>query len=413
MFQLDEQTQMIAGVIRQWCQSTLQPRIPALEHGTEMPFELMKKMSKTFGFDAMLGGAVKKRIAKLRAAEQSGTEDKTDMAETMSEAGGRNPMMMHVVVKELSRVSPGFAMGFGVSMGLTGGAIVSKGTADQVERWGLPLSTVQLIGSWCLTEPDAGSDAFGSMRTTAVPDGSSYVLTGSKTFITNGPGADVFLVYAKIDRGETPEGRGLGTFIVERGMPGVTVGPPFKKMGMRDSPTSEVFFDGVRLGVEHLLGGREKGRGGRTDTKESLGNERSGIPSMAWGIIERCYDASLSYVRERKQFGRAIGEFQAVQLKITDLFLKLRTVENIVYRLAWMQQNGKRDMAYINASKAMAAQLAVDAALTAVQIHGGYGYMEELGIEKLARDAKLLELGAGTTDINLLAAARELIGVTE
>jgi len=196
-------------------------------------------------------------------------------------------------------------------------------------------------------------------------------------------------------------------------MPGVTVGPPFKKMGMRDSPTSEVFFDDVRLGAEHLLGGKEKGRGGRSDTKESLGNERSGVPSMAWGIIERCYDASLAYVRERKQFGRPIGDFQAVQLKIADLYLKLRTVENIVYRLAWMQQNGKRDVPYINASKAMSAQLAVDAAMIAIQIHGGYGYMEELGLEKLARDAKLLELGAGTTDINLLAAARELIGPLE
>jgi hypothetical protein len=408
MFQLDEQSQMVAGVIRSWCQSTLQPRIPALEAGTEMPFELMKKLAKTFGFDAMLGGAVKKRIAKLR--EQKG--DETDFEKTISSAAG-NPMMMHVVVKELSRVSPGFAMGFGVSMGLVGGAIVAKGTADQIERWGLPITTVQQIGAWCLTEPGAGSDAFGSMRTTAVPDGASYVLKGSKTFITNGPGADVFLVYAKIDRGEPEEARGMGTFIVERTMPGVSVGPPFKKMGMRDSPTSEVFFDDVRLGIEHLLGGREKGRGGRTDTKDSLGNERSGVPSMAWGIIERCYDMSVAYVRERKQFGRAIGEFQAVQLKIADLFLKLRTVENIVYRLAWMQQNGKRDMPFINASKAMSAQLAVDAALTAIQIHGGYGYMEELGLEKLARDAKLLELGAGTTDINLLAAARELIGVTE
>ncbi|MBA3392388.1 MAG: acyl-CoA/acyl-ACP dehydrogenase [Deltaproteobacteria bacterium] len=406
MFQLDEQTQMVATVIRQWCQSTLQPRIPALEAGTEMPFELMKKMAKTFGFDAMLGGAVKKRLEKLRA----GAVDDPD--KMMSEAT-KNPMMMHVVVKELSRVSPGFAMGFGVSMGLVGGAIVAKGTPEQIERWGLPIATVQQIGAWCLTEPDAGSDAFGSMRTTAVPDGSSYVLKGSKTFITNGPGADVFLVYAKVDRGEAPEARGMATFIVERGMPGVSVGPPFKKMGMRDSPTSEVFFDDVRLGVEHLLGGREKGRGGRTDTKDSLGNERSGVPSMAWGIIERCYDMSVAYVRERRQFGRAIGEFQAVQLKITDLFLKLRTVENIVYRLAWMQQHGKRDMPYINASKAMSAQLAVDAALTAIQIHGGYGYMEELGLEKLARDAKLLELGAGTTDINLLACARELIGVTE
>ncbi len=409
MFQLDEQSQMVAGVIRQWCQSTLVPKIPALEAGTEMPFDLMKKLAKAFGFDAMLGGAVKKRIAKLRSGDvpPAGEDDKT-----LSKSMG-NPMMMHVVVKELSRVSPGFAMGFGVSIGLVGGALVTKGTADQIEKWGLPISTMQLIGAWCLTEPNAGSDAFGSMRTTAKPDGDGYVLSGSKTFITNGPGADVFLVYAKIDRGEPEAERGLATFIVERGMPGVTVGPPFKKMGMRDSPTSEVFFDDVKLGIEHLLGGKERGKAGRTDTKESLGSERSGVPSMAWGIIERCYDASLAYVRERKQFGRAIGEFQAVQLKITDLFLKLRTVENIVFRLAWMQQNNIKDMPYINASKAMSAQLAVDAAMIAIQIHGGYGYMEELGIEKLARDSKLLELGAGTTDINLLAAARQLIGVTE
>ena len=406
MFQLDEQSQMVAGVIRQWCQSTLQPRIPALEAGSEMPFDLMKQMSKTFGFDAMLGGAVRKRLERMRAGDDETLE------KTMTSATG-SPMMMHVVIKELSRVSPGFAMGFGVSMGLVGGAIVAKGTAEQIERWGMPITTVKQIGSWCLTEPNAGSDAFGSMRTTAVPDGSSYVLRGSKTFITNGPGADVFLVYAKIDRGEPEAARGLATFIVERGMPGVTVGPPFKKMGMRDSPTSEVFFDDVRLGVEHLLGGREKGRGGRSDTKDSLGNERSGVPSMAWGIIERCYDMSVAYVRERRQFGRAIGEFQAVQLKIADLFLKLRTVENIVYRLAWMQQHGKRDLPFVNASKAMSAQLAVDASLTAIQVHGGYGYMEELGLEKLARDAKLLELGAGTTDINLLAAARELIGITD
>ena len=426
MFRLDEQTQMVATMVRQWCQSQLAPKIPALEAGTEQPFELMKKMAKAFGFDAMLGASVQKRIAKLRAGDASagdGASQRTlasgrDGASQRTLASGdderiggaeRNPMMMAVVIKELSRVSPGFAMGFGVSMGLVGGAIVSKGTADQIEKWGLPISTVKQIGAWCLTEPGAGSDAFGSMRTTATPDGAGYILKGSKTFITNGPGADVFLVYAKIDR----EDGGVATFIVERGMPGVTVGPPFKKMGMRDSPTSEVFFDDVRLGVEHLLGGREKGKGGRSDTKDSLGNERSGIPAMAWGIIERCYDASLAYVRERKQFGRAIGEFQAVQLHITDLFLKLRTVENVVYRIAWMQSNNVRDMPFVNASKAMCAQLSVDAALTAIQIHGGYGYMEELGLEKLARDAKLLELGAGTTDINLLACARELIGVAE
>jgi alkylation response protein AidB-like acyl-CoA dehydrogenase len=403
MFRLDEQTQMVATMVRQWCQSQLAPKIPALEHGEEMPFELMKKMAKAFGFDAMLGASVHKRIAKLRAQSEDASD--ADAAKTLASGVG-NPMMMHVVVKELSRVSPGFAMGFGVSMGLVGGAIVAKGTADQIERWGLPVTTVKQIGSWCLTEPNAGSDAFGSMRTTVKRDGAGgYVLKGSKTFITNGPGADVFLVYAK-----TEDEGGVATFIVERGMAGVSVGPAFKKMGMRDSPTSEVFFDDVKLGIEHLLGGREKGKGGRGDTKDSLGSERSGVPAMAWGIIERCYDASLEYVRQREQFGRRIGDFQAVQLKIADLYLKLRTVENIVFRTAWMQQNGVRDMPFVNASKAMSAQMAVDAAMTAVQIHGGYGYMEEVGIEKLARDAKLLELGAGTTDINLLACARELIG---
>jgi alkylation response protein AidB-like acyl-CoA dehydrogenase len=397
MFELDEQTQMVATMVRQWCQTQLAPKIPVLETGAEQPFELMKKMAKAFGFDAMLGASVKKRIAKLRSGE-------ADDGDRQLAKGVGSPMMMHVVVKELSRVSPGFAMGFGVSMGLVGGAIVAKGTADQIERWGLPLATLQQIGSWCLTEPAAGSDAFGSMRTTATAEAGGYILKGSKTFITNGPGADVFLVYAKV-------GDGVSTFIVERTMPGVTVGPPFKKMGMRDSPTSEVFFDDVHLGLEHLLGGKEKGRAGRTDTKDSLGNERSGIPAMAWGIIERCYDASLAYVRERQQFGRPIGAFQAVQLHIADLYLKLRTVESVVYRTAWMQQKGVRDMPFINASKAMCAQYAVDCAMKAIQIHGGYGYMEELGIEKLARDSKLLELGAGTTDINLLAAARELIGV--
>src|SRR5690348_2158003 len=174
MFRLDEQTQMVQTMVRQWCQSQLAPKIPALEAGTEQPFALMKQMAKTFGFDALLGASVKKRIAKLRAGEDAS-------GERLAEAVG-NPMMMYVVVKELSRVSPGFAMGFGVSMGLAGGAIVSKGTPDQIEKWGLPLTTLQKIGSWCLTEPNAGSDAFGSMRTTARPEGSDYLLKGSKTF---------------------------------------------------------------------------------------------------------------------------------------------------------------------------------------------------------------------------------------
>ena len=246
------------------------------------------------------------------------------------------------------------------------------------------------------------------MQTTARPDPATpggWLLRGSKTFITNGPGADLFVVYARLDRGEARQEQTVASFVVERGMPGLSVGPPIKKMGMRDSPTSEIFFDDVPLSADHLLGG-ERGQGGRQATKENLAAERSAVPAMAWGIIERCYEQSLRYARERVQFGRPIGEFQAVQLKLADMFMKLINVENIVFRTAWMQQKKVSNPALINASKAYAAQMAVDVAMTAIQIHGGYGYMEELGLEKLARDAKLLERGAGTTDINLLAAAR-------
>jgi hypothetical protein len=412
MFELDEQARMVQKMLRSWCEAQLVPRIPALEHGTEQPFELMRTFAKTFGLDAMAGAAAKKKIARLRTAEAGGAPTAPEADERLSDALGGDPMIPQVVVKELSRCSPGFAMGWGVSVGLAGGAVLSKGTADQVERWGVPLVTVRAIGSWCLTEPGAGSDAFGSMKTTATPqpDG-SYRLRGSKTFITNGPGADIFVVYARIDRGEPAAEQAIATFVLDRGMPGFTIGTPFKKMGMRDSPTSEIFFDDVELGPERLLGGREPGRAGRGDTKENLASERSGIPAMAWGIIERCYDASLAHVRSREQFGRPIGEFQAVQLKIADLYMKLRIVESLVVRTAWMQKHGVRDAAFTNAAKAWCSQAAVEAAMTAIQVHGGMGYMEEVGIEKLARDAKLLELGAGTTDINLLSAARSLIGL--
>jgi acyl-CoA dehydrogenase len=394
-FRLNEQQALVQQMVRQWCERTLAPQIPALERGELEPWELMRAFQKTFGLDAMAASAVKKRIARLR----EGAEPRGDGDEDMASAAGGDPMLGYVVIKELSRVSPGFAMGWGVSLGLAGGAILAKGDAEQLERWALPIVKLDKIASWCLTEPGAGSDAFGSMKTTARRDGDGYVIQGSKTFITNGPGADLFVVYARLD--DAP-----ATFVLEKGMPGFTVGKPFKKMGMRDSPTCELFFEDVRVPASHRLGA-----GGRRDVKESLGNERSGIPAMAWGIIERCYDQTRTYVVERQQFGRPIGEFQAVQLKIADMYIKLKNVENIVYRTAWMQKEKLRDVAFINASKAYCSQTCVDVAMTAIQCHGGYGYMEEYHIEKLARDAKLLELGAGTTDINLLTAARHELGL--
>lgn len=412
MFELSEPNKMVMQMVRQWCQKNLYPALPKLESGEMVPYDLIRNMVKQFGLEMMARTSLQKRVKKLREIESGAAKETSggDLAEMMGDGGG-DPLMMAVVLKELSRCSPGFTMTWGASIGLAGGAIISKGTADQIEKYGIPLATVEKIGAWGLTEPGAGSDAFGSMTTTARPDGDSYVLNGQKTFITNGPYADIYVIYAKLDRGQPREEMPVNTFIVERGTPGFTQGKPFKKMGMRDSPTGELFFDNVRIPKANLLGGREKSAEGRADTKESLGNERSGIPAIAWGIMEECYERSLKYVKERQQFGRPVGEFQAVQLDIADMYVKIKNVENVVYRAAWMQKQGIRDVAFINATKAYCSQACLDVTLRAIQLHGGYGYMEEYHIEKLARDAKLLEIGAGTTYINYMAAARAILGI--
>lgn len=413
MFELTEPQKMMQDMVRHWCDTMLRPRLPELESGALLPYELMRDLVRQFGLADMARSSLAKRVRTLReraAAGESADAGPSALGDVLSDGdGGGDPLLFALLAKELCRCSPGFASSWGVSLALAGGAIIGKGTPDQIERWGIPIATLEKIGSWCLTEPDAGSDAFGSMRTTARPDGDGYVLKGQKTFITNGPYADVFVVYAKVDRGQPREQMPVNTFVLERGMPGFSQGKPFRKMGMRDSPTGELFFDDVRVPKENLLGGREKTAEGRADTKESLGNERSGLPAMAWGIIEECYERSLAYVKGRRQFGRAIGEFQAVQLDLADMYVKLKNVESITLRTAWMQRKGIRDVAFVNASKAYCSQMAVDVALKAIQLHGGNGYMEEFHIEKLARDAKLLELGAGTTHINYLTAARALL----
>ncbi|MCX5847974.1 MAG: acyl-CoA dehydrogenase family protein [Deltaproteobacteria bacterium] len=406
MFQLNEQQQMIQDMFRDYMAKEIQPKVEAMEDGTISSLELSRKLYSVIGAAEMIRPSLEK-LAKKREANP---EERIEMANVVSDSAGAmggDPMIMMILLKEISRVSPGMAMSFGVSVGLAGMAVLSKGTVRQIREYAIPLMTFEKIGSWCLTEPGAGSDAFGSMKTKAIPDGKGgYIINGTKTFITNAPEADLFIVYAKLDTGQPPEERPVHAFILERGMPGLTTGKPFHKLGMRDSPTSEVFMDTVRLEKKHLIGENEQKTGGRTSTKDSLGNERSGVPPICLGIIERCYEESIKYAKERVQFGRPIGEFQAVQLKIAHMYMLYKNVENIVFRTAWMQANGIRDASFINASKAYASTSAVEVTNIALQIYGGYGYMQEYPIEKLYRDAKLMELGAGTTDINLLTSAR-------
>ncbi len=395
MFELTEEQRMLEKTMRQFCEKELEPHIEKLESGEMLPYDIMRKMMVIIGLRPEPG------------SEASSSEGIGGIGSAM----GDN-MMSSIILKELSRVSPGFAIAWGASIGLAGIAILRRGTPEQVKKYGIPVLRMDKIGAWALTEPDAGSDAFGSMKSVARPKDSGYILNGTKTFITDAPYADVFVVYAKIDRGQPKAEQPVNAFILERGMEGLSTGKPFEKLGLKDSPTGEIFMEDVFVPAENLLGASEK-KGVRDQAKESLGTERSGVAPICWGIIEKCYEQSLAYAKERVQFGKPIGEFQAVQLKLANMYIMLKNVENAVFRLAWMANTGKRDMVFICTSKTYAAQAAVQAALDAIQIHGGYGYMMEYHVEKLMRDAKLLEIGAGTSDINLLYAARLEMGLTK
>jgi hypothetical protein len=249
-------------------------------------------------------------------------------------------------------------------MGLCGQTILSKGTSDQIERYALPVMAFEKLGCWGLTEPEAGSDAF-ALTTTAIPDGDGYVLNGSKTFITNAPCAGIFVVYAKIDReGGKADKRMIYPFVLEKDTAGLSVSPPMHKMGMRGSPTGEIFLNDVRVRADQLLGKREKT--GRSQAQETLTSEREEAPAMAWGIIERCLDESVSYAAERRQFGRRLIEFQLVQEKLARMYVHLENVRNLAFKQAWAMSEGRSNLRDACAAKFYASAAAVEVGLEAI-----------------------------------------------
>jgi alkylation response protein AidB-like acyl-CoA dehydrogenase len=297
-------------------------------------------------------------------------------------------------------------------MGLTSTAIMSKGTIAQKERWALDLLTMDKIGAWAITEPGSGSDAFGSMRSTARRDGDEYLLNGSKTFITNGPYADTTVFICKLDDGETPpDQRKVLSFVLDRGMPGFEQSKPLRKMGMHSSPTGELFLDDVRVGRDRLIGETEDlPAGGRDGAKATFQQERSGVAAMALGIIEECLQLSVQYAKDRVQFGKPIGEFQLIQDKLARMEVARLNVQNLVFRTMEMGAAGQTmTLAEASAMKLYSARAATEVALEAVQLFGGNGYMSEFRVEQLARDAKVLQIYAGTDEIQITAIAKDLL----
>jgi alkylation response protein AidB-like acyl-CoA dehydrogenase len=406
MFKFSQEHEMVRGIVRKWAESRLAPKVDALEAG-EPPYELMRDLAKTFGIPAMVKGAFDEME---KRAKDGATDDKKPKLSGMSSGMG-DPALSAILGIELSRISPGFMLAFGASMGLAGGAIASRGTFEQKKRWALPILTFEKVGAWGMTEPGAGSDAFRSMRTTAVPRDGGYVLSGQKTFITNAPYADIFVIYAKIDRGDGVDlsERPIQPFIIERGDRGIETSKPMRKMGMHSSPTGEVFLQDCFVPADRLLGVREEAVG-RASGKDVFHSERTGMAPMCVGIIERCLEISTEYAKQRITWGQQIASYQLVQEKLARMFVHLENCKNLMFKqLTLAAEGGTMTAAEASAAKLYCARAATESAMEAVQLLGGNGYMQEYRVEMLARDAKLLQIGGGTDEIQIINIARNLL----
>jgi alkylation response protein AidB-like acyl-CoA dehydrogenase len=399
MLDFTEEQKLAQSAIRSYCLRELEPHVRAMEAGETSIYPAMRNLAATFG----IGEMARASFAKMRA-HAAGQEGKTERRERDG-GGGAQAAMMTILMMELSRTCPGFALAFGASLGLFGGAVMARGTLEQKETWALPVLTLEKIGAWALTEPGAGSDAFGSMKTTAkrTPDKAGFILRGSKTFITNAPFADLFVVYAKGDDGE------VRSFVVERSAKGLSTGKPFAKMGMHASPTGEVFLDDVFVPAAQLLGG-EAAVSARSAAKASLSSERFGMTPMCLGIIERCLDESVKYAKEREQWGTPIAGFQLVQEKIAKMFTARSIGRTLLFRQLEAEAAGvSLPLEEASATKLFIARACTDVAMDAVQLMGGAGYMTGSVVEMMARDAKLFQIGGGTDEIQILRIAREVL----
>jgi alkylation response protein AidB-like acyl-CoA dehydrogenase len=327
--------------------------------------------------------------------------------------------MTFVVASELSRVSMGLVTGMGVSLGLTVPTIAARGTLAQQERWLPDLVTYDKVGAWAITEPDSGSDAFGGMKSYVVRDGSGngdYILNGQKTFITNGPDADVVVVYAKLDepglKNEDKRDRKVLTFVLDRGMEGFVQSKPFRKMGLHSSRTGELFFNNVRLGRDRLLGETEDNAAGdgRASARANFSAERIGVAAMAMGVIEECLQLCVDYAKSRTLWGQQIGQFQLIQLKLASMEVARMNVRNMLFRVIESMQSGVGiSLSEASAIKWYCSQAATDVAMDAVQLFGGNGYMTEYRVEQLARDAKSLMIYAGSNEVQITHVAKGLL----
>jgi len=376
-FRLTEEQALLRRTVREFAETEIRPYVREWDQDQHFPTELMPKLASL----GLLG---------IQFPEEYG-------------GAAMSAIDYCLCIEELARVDPGVALSVAAHNGLCASHIFLFGTADQKKRFLTPLARGEKIGAWGLTESTSGSDAAG-MRTTAARAGVCWVINGSKTFTTHGRVGQTMVVMAVTNRAAGT--KGISAFIVEHGTPGMTPGKKEDKLGMRASDTSEVLFDNCRIPAEQLLG--EEGFG-FVNTMQVLDAGRIGIAALAVGLAQGAYEAALNYARERRAFGRTIAGFQAIQWKLADAATRIEAARLLTYRAAYLKEQGKRTTLESAMAKLYASEIAVRVADDCVQIHGGYGFVKDYPAEKYFRDVKLTTIGEGTSEIQRLVIARQLL----
>ena len=377
-FRPTEEQELLRRTVREFAEAEIRPHVMEWDESQHFPMELLPKLA-----DLGLMG--------IQFGEEYG-------------GSAMSAVDYCICIEELARVCPAIALSIAAHNGLCTSHIAMFGNDAQKSRFLPRLIRGEVLGAWGLTEAGAGSDA-ASMRTTATRQGQCWVLTGSKSFITHGSIGGVMVVMAVTDR--TKGHRGISAFVVEHGTPGMRAGKKENKLGMRASDTSEVVFEDCRVAAEQLLG--EEGQG-FINTLQVLDAGRIGIAALSVGLAQGAYEAALRYSKERRQFGQPIAAFQAIQWKLADNATRIEAARLLTYRAAYLKDRGVRTTRESSMAKLFASEIAVKAADDCVQIHGGYGFVKDYPAEKYFRDVKLLTIGEGTSEIQRLVIARQLLG---
>jgi alkylation response protein AidB-like acyl-CoA dehydrogenase len=376
-FELSEEHLMIQKAARDFAQNELKPGVIERDDQQKFPAAQIKKLGE-LGFLGMM------------VSQQYG-------------GSGMDTISYVLAMEEISKVDASASVVMSVNNSLVCWGLETFGTEEQKQKYLVPLAKGEVLGAFCLSEPEAGSDAT-SQHTTAVDAGDHYVLNGTKNWITNGSSATYYLVMAQT----YPEkkSKGINAFIVERGMPGFTVGPKENKLGIRGSDTHSLMFSDVRVPKENRIG--EDGFGFKFAMKTLTGG-RIGIASQALGIASGAYELALAYSKERKAFGKTISQHQAIQFKLADMATEIAAARLLCLKAAWLKDQKQDYGLAASMAKLFSSRVAMESSVEAVQIHGGYGYVKDFHVERLMRDAKITQIYEGTSEVQKIVISRSIL----